>query len=107
MSDYFDMTGKVVLVTGGSRGLGLEMVRAFAACGADVIIASRKLEPCEAAAAEVLGPVDRREPGVVEPPLPGHPRLPRLRRHDRSPVRRRLRPVRREPPSRVLGERLH
>jgi hypothetical protein len=31
VSDYFDMSGKVVLVTGGSRGLGLEMVRAFAA----------------------------------------------------------------------------
>jgi NAD(P)-dependent dehydrogenase (short-subunit alcohol dehydrogenase family) len=49
----FDLTGKVALVTGGSRGLGLEMVRAFAACGADVIIASRKLESCEAAAAEI------------------------------------------------------
>jgi NAD(P)-dependent dehydrogenase (short-subunit alcohol dehydrogenase family) len=40
-------------VTGGSRGLGHEMVKAFAACGADVIIASRKLEPCEAVAEEV------------------------------------------------------
>jgi NAD(P)-dependent dehydrogenase (short-subunit alcohol dehydrogenase family) len=49
----FDLTGKVALVTGGSRGLGLEMVRAFASHGADVIIASRKLEACEAAAAEV------------------------------------------------------
>lgn len=49
----FDLTGKVALVTGGSRGLGLEMVRAFAAHGADVIIASRKIENCEAAAAEV------------------------------------------------------
>ena len=45
MTDYFDMTGKVVLVTGGSRGLGHEMVKAFAAAGADVVIASRKLEP--------------------------------------------------------------
>ncbi|MBW8812802.1 MAG: glucose 1-dehydrogenase [Caulobacterales bacterium] len=53
MSDYFDMTGKVVLVTGGSRGLGYEMVKAFAASGADVIIASRKIEPCEAVAEEV------------------------------------------------------
>ncbi|WP_242124181.1 SDR family oxidoreductase [Sphingobium sp. Sx8-8] len=49
----FDLTGKVALVTGGSRGLGLEMVRAFAAHGADVIIASRKLENCEAVAQEV------------------------------------------------------
>jgi len=49
----FDLTGKVALVTGGSRGLGLEIVRAYAAHGADVVIASRKLESCEAAADEV------------------------------------------------------
>lgn len=54
MSDpLFDLSGKVALVTGGSRGLGLEMVRAFARHGADVIIASRKLDACEAAAEEV------------------------------------------------------
>ncbi|MCA8901084.1 MAG: SDR family oxidoreductase [Hyphomonas sp.] len=49
----FDLTGKVALVTGGSRGLGLQMVRAFAERGADVVIASRKIEACEEAAAEV------------------------------------------------------
>jgi NAD(P)-dependent dehydrogenase (short-subunit alcohol dehydrogenase family) len=43
----FDMTGKVVLVTGGSRGMGRAMSLAFAAAGADVIVASRKLESCE------------------------------------------------------------
>jgi len=48
----FDFTGKVILVTGGSRGLGYQMVRAFAERGADVIIASRKIESCEVAAAE-------------------------------------------------------
>jgi NAD(P)-dependent dehydrogenase (short-subunit alcohol dehydrogenase family) len=52
-ADLFDLTGKVALVTGGSRGLGLEMVRAFADHGADVIIASRKLDACEAVAEEV------------------------------------------------------
>jgi NAD(P)-dependent dehydrogenase (short-subunit alcohol dehydrogenase family) len=51
----FDLTGKVALVTGGSRGLGLQMVRAFAERGADVIIASRKIEACEAAAEDVRG----------------------------------------------------
>jgi NAD(P)-dependent dehydrogenase (short-subunit alcohol dehydrogenase family) len=53
MTDLFDLSGKVALVTGGSRGLGLEIVRAFASHGADIIIASRKLEACEAAAADV------------------------------------------------------
>jgi NAD(P)-dependent dehydrogenase (short-subunit alcohol dehydrogenase family) len=43
----------VALVTGGSRGLGLEMVLAFADAGADVVIASRKLDACEAAAEQV------------------------------------------------------
>jgi len=51
--DLFDLSGKVALVTGGSRGLGLQMVRAFAQRGADVIIASRKLDACETAADEV------------------------------------------------------
>jgi NAD(P)-dependent dehydrogenase (short-subunit alcohol dehydrogenase family) len=49
----FDLTGKVALVTGGSRGLGYQMVRAFAEHGADTIIASRKLDACEAVAGEV------------------------------------------------------
>jgi len=49
----FDFTDKVVLVTGGSRGLGYEMVKAFAARGADVVIASRKLDNCERVAQEV------------------------------------------------------
>ena len=52
MDPLFDFTGKVALVTGGSRGLGYQMVRAFAERGADVIIASRKLENCEAVAEE-------------------------------------------------------
>lgn len=49
----FDLTGKVALVTGGSRGLGYQMVKAFAERGADCIIASRKIENCEAVAEEV------------------------------------------------------
>ena len=53
MDPLFDFTGQVVLVTGGSRGIGYEMVKAFAERGADVIIASRKLDNCEAVADEV------------------------------------------------------
>ncbi|GGC56330.1 SDR family NAD(P)-dependent oxidoreductase [Chelatococcus reniformis] len=53
MDDLFSLKGKVAVVTGGSRGLGLQMVRAFAQRGADVVIASRKLDACEAAAKEV------------------------------------------------------
>lgn len=49
----FDLTGKVVLVTGGSRGLGREMAFAAARCGADVVIASRKFDNCVAAAADI------------------------------------------------------
>ena len=49
----FDLTGKIALVTGGSRGLGLQMVRAFAERGADIIVASRKLDACEEVAEEV------------------------------------------------------
>lgn len=53
VTDLFDLTGKVALITGGSRGLGKEMAFAFAEQGADVIIASRKLENCEEVANEI------------------------------------------------------
>jgi len=53
MDELFDFSGKVVLVTGGSRGMGREMVLAFAARGADVVITSRKAHNCEAVAEEV------------------------------------------------------
>ncbi|PJK31072.1 SDR family NAD(P)-dependent oxidoreductase [Minwuia thermotolerans] len=48
-----DMSGKVVVITGGSRGLGREMALGFAEAGADLVIASRKLENCEAVADEI------------------------------------------------------
>ncbi|MBL7500217.1 glucose 1-dehydrogenase [Frankia sp. CNm7] len=51
--ELFDLSGKVAVVTGGSRGLGRSMCLAFAGRGADVVIASRKIEACEALAAEI------------------------------------------------------
>jgi NAD(P)-dependent dehydrogenase (short-subunit alcohol dehydrogenase family) len=56
----FDLTDKVALVTGGSRGLGREMVRAFARAGADVVITSRKMDNCEQLAAEVTAETGRK-----------------------------------------------
>lgn len=53
--DLFDLTGKVAVITGGSRGLGREMALAFADRGADVVVASRKLDACESVANEVRG----------------------------------------------------
>ncbi|MBJ7328335.1 MAG: glucose 1-dehydrogenase [Solirubrobacteraceae bacterium] len=58
--DLFDLSGKVCLVTGGSRGLGKEMVHAFAQHGADVIVASRKLGACQAVAVDVREQYGRR-----------------------------------------------
>ncbi|MDP2014504.1 MAG: SDR family NAD(P)-dependent oxidoreductase, partial [Actinomycetota bacterium] len=42
LDGLFDLTGKVVVITGGSRGLGKEMAYGCAQAGADVVIASRK-----------------------------------------------------------------
>ncbi|GIJ24543.1 glucose 1-dehydrogenase [Micromonospora lutea] len=53
MKDLFSVDGKTVLVTGGSRGIGLMIARGFVAAGAHVIISSRKAEVCEAVAKEL------------------------------------------------------
>src|SRR3990172_11412899 len=52
-NSLFDLTGKVALVTGGSKGLGLAMARGFAEAGADVIISSRHEGELKAALDEI------------------------------------------------------
>jgi NAD(P)-dependent dehydrogenase (short-subunit alcohol dehydrogenase family) len=55
LSGLFDLSGKIALVTGGSRGLGYQIARAFAEHGADVVVSSRKVDACEAIAREIEG----------------------------------------------------
>ena len=64
-SEIFGLTGKVAVVTGGSRGIGRAVVLGLAAAGADVVIASRKLDNCEIAAKEIEGSTGRRALAVA------------------------------------------
>jgi NAD(P)-dependent dehydrogenase (short-subunit alcohol dehydrogenase family) len=58
-AEMYDLTGKVAIVTGGSRGIGRAVAHGFAAAGADVVIASRKLDNCEATAKEISAATGR------------------------------------------------
>jgi len=59
-AERFDLTGKVAVITGGSRGIGRAVAEGLAEAGADVVIASRKLDACEQAAAEIEAATGRR-----------------------------------------------
>lgn len=49
----FDLSGRTAVVTGGGRGIGLDIAIGLAEAGADVVVASRKLANCETAAEEI------------------------------------------------------
>jgi dehydrogenase/reductase SDR family member 4 len=53
-SSLFDLTGKVAVITGSSRGLGLASARGMAEQGARVVISGRKVDACQAAVAEIV-----------------------------------------------------
>ena len=70
MDPLFDFSGKVVLITGATRGLGYRMARAFAERGADLVVASRRQEACDTVrdvALQLGGSVM----GVIESPIKG------------------------------------
>ena len=54
LQKLFDLTGKVALITGGSKGLGKAMARGFAEAGADIFISSRHEDELRAALGEIL-----------------------------------------------------
>jgi NAD(P)-dependent dehydrogenase (short-subunit alcohol dehydrogenase family) len=58
--DTFRIDGRVALVTGGARGLGLTMATALAEAGADVALAGRSLESCRTAASGIASATGRR-----------------------------------------------
>ena len=51
--DIFDLTGKVAIVTGSTKGIGRAMVEGLAAAGASVVVSSRKQDLCDAVAKEI------------------------------------------------------
>lgn len=65
LAELNDLTGKVAVVTGGSRGLGRAIVGGLAEAGATVVVASRKLDACEQVAAELRASTGRDAAGVA------------------------------------------
>jgi len=65
LADLHDLTGKVAVVTGGTRGLGRAIVQGLAEAGADVVVASRKPEAVSAVAAELRASTGTNAVGIA------------------------------------------
>ncbi|WP_348673734.1 SDR family NAD(P)-dependent oxidoreductase, partial [uncultured Abyssibacter sp.] len=52
-NELFDLSGRIAVVTGASRGIGEAIARLLAGAGAHVIVSSRKIEGCEAVAESI------------------------------------------------------
>lgn len=65
LTQRFDLTGKVALITGGSKGLGKAMARGLAEAGADIIIASRHAEELQTAIGEITAGLNVRGKTLV------------------------------------------
>ena len=55
LQQLFDMSGRVVVVTGGTRGIGLALAEGYIAAGAKVVVASRKADACDDAEGHLRG----------------------------------------------------
>jgi NAD(P)-dependent dehydrogenase (short-subunit alcohol dehydrogenase family) len=53
VKDMFDLKGKVAIVTGGGKGIGLKMAEGLAEAGANIVLCSRKVQACEKAAGDL------------------------------------------------------
>lgn len=64
-ASYFDLTGKTIIITGGSKGLGEEMAHALAEAGADLALVSRTQADLDKVAEEIRAATGRRVIGVA------------------------------------------
>lgn len=64
-ASHFNLDDKVIVVTGGSRGLGFNMSLAFAHAGATVVVSSRKQDSCDKAAAQITAQSGRECTGIA------------------------------------------
>ena len=67
--ELFDLTGRVAVVTGSTKGIGRAMAEGLAEAGADVVVSSRRQDACDATAAEIA----RNEAMWSQAPLSGKP----------------------------------